>query len=172
MNQFHLIQRWTLSVFRTAALLLTLLLVSPLTSQATSNSGNNTDTNMAPAACSLPATVTTATQLADCITAANSDGAHDTITLGANIMLSGLLPVIASDIGGMAELVDHGVNGFQFPRDDPAALAHVMKRAAREEGLWSQMVASLPDVPMISDITARHLALYNDLIMRSQRKMA
>jgi len=47
-----------------------------------------------------------------------------------------------------------------------------MKRAASEEGLWSRMAASLPDVPMISDITARHLALYNDLIMRSQRKMA
>jgi glycosyltransferase involved in cell wall biosynthesis len=81
-------------------------------------------------------------------------------------------PVIAGDIGGMGELVDHGVNGFQFPRNDPAALARVMKRAASEEGLWSRMAASLPDVPMISDITARHLALYNDLIMRSQRKMA
>ena len=49
--------------------------------------------------CTLPATVTTATQLANCITAANANGAGlDTITLGANITLSAALPQITSAI--------------------------------------------------------------------------
>ena len=49
--------------------------------------------------CTLPATVTTATQLADCITAANTNGAGlDTITLGANITLSAALPQITTAI--------------------------------------------------------------------------
>ncbi|MCA9997568.1 MAG: right-handed parallel beta-helix repeat-containing protein, partial [Anaerolineales bacterium] len=49
--------------------------------------------------CTLPATVTTATQLANCITAANANGAGlDTITLGANITLSAALPQITTAI--------------------------------------------------------------------------
>ncbi len=32
------------------------------------------------------------------------------------------IPVITTDIGGMAELVDHGVDGFKFPLDDWKAL--------------------------------------------------
>ena len=49
--------------------------------------------------CTLPATVTTATELADCITAANANGAGpDTITLGADITLSADLPQITSAI--------------------------------------------------------------------------
>ena len=55
------------------------------------------------ASCTLPATVTTANQLYNCITAANANGAGlDTITLGANINLTTLttspLPQITSAI--------------------------------------------------------------------------
>ena len=49
--------------------------------------------------CVLPATVTTETQLARCINAANANGVGpDTITLGADITLSTILPQIATAI--------------------------------------------------------------------------
>jgi glycosyltransferase involved in cell wall biosynthesis len=81
-------------------------------------------------------------------------------------------PVISSDIGGMAEMVDHGVNGFLFRRNDSADLAQTMKKAASDKGIWEQMVASLPAVPMMSDVTARHLALYGDLVTQTQKRTA
>ena len=52
---------------------------------------------LAQASCTLPATVTTADQLYDCITAANA-GSGGTITLGTNITLSAALPQITSQI--------------------------------------------------------------------------
>ncbi|MCP4210109.1 MAG: hypothetical protein GY764_01400 [Halieaceae bacterium] len=115
MNQFHLIQRWTLSVFGTAALLLTVWFLSSLTAQAASLPSNSTDTTMVPASCSLPATVTTATELADCITAANNNGpGQDMITLGTDITLSRALPQITTEIilegGGFT--ID-GTNAFR-----------------------------------------------------------
>lgn len=59
--------------------------------------------------CTLPATVTTEAQLADCIAEANNNGAGlDTITLGADITLSAALPQIttAITIEGAGYVVD------------------------------------------------------------------
>ena len=68
--------------------------------------------------CTLPATVTTADQLYDCITAANTNGAGlDTITLGADIDLADLttspLPNIGSTIvlQGAGYAIDGGWDG-------------------------------------------------------------
>ncbi len=69
----------------------------------------------APQACSLPATVNTETELADCITAANANGAGlDTITLGADILLSAPLPQITSTI--VVEGAGYYVDGNQTHR--------------------------------------------------------
>ena len=38
-------------------------------------------------------------------------------------------PVICSDIGGMAEKVDDGVNGLHFRTGDPRSLAQAIRRA-------------------------------------------
>ena len=68
------------------------------------------------ASCTLPATVTTADQLYDCITAANA-GSGGTITLGADIDLATLttspLPVIESTIvlQGAGHAIDGGWDG-------------------------------------------------------------
>jgi glycosyltransferase involved in cell wall biosynthesis len=45
-------------------------------------------------------------------------------------------PVIAADIGGAAELVRHGENGFVFGAGDVAGLVSAMKRACDEKGAW------------------------------------
>ena len=48
-------------------------------------------------------------------------------------------PVICSDIGGMAEKVDDGVNGLHFRAGDPTSLARTIKRAAEEPQLWERL---------------------------------
>ncbi len=56
-------------------------------------------------------------------------------------------PVIASDVGGMAERVQHEVGGLLFAMGDARALAATMHRACTETGLWDRLVASLPQPP-------------------------
>jgi glycosyltransferase involved in cell wall biosynthesis len=56
-------------------------------------------------------------------------------------------PVIASDVGGMAERVRHEVGGLLFPMGDARALAATMHRAYTETGLWDRLVAGLPQPP-------------------------
>ncbi|MFO1152314.1 MAG: glycosyltransferase family 4 protein [Rhodospirillales bacterium] len=72
-------------------------------------------------------------------------------------------PVICSDVGGMAELVQDGVNGLHFRMGDDADLARVMRRAATEDGLWQRLCAGLPHVPDMEMAARRHLALYQSL---------
>ncbi|MCQ4159697.1 glycosyltransferase [Roseomonas sp. GC11] len=54
-------------------------------------------------------------------------------------------PLIASDIGGMAEKVRHGVDGLHFKRASPVDLARVLLEAAQPE-THARLAASLRDV--------------------------
>jgi glycosyltransferase involved in cell wall biosynthesis len=56
-------------------------------------------------------------------------------------------PVICSDIGGMAEKVEDGVNGLHFHRGDAAHLAQVIERAAQSPQLWDELRARIPSHP-------------------------
>lgn len=48
-------------------------------------------------------------------------------------------PVICSDLGGMAEKVDHEADGLRFQAGDPEALARTLRRAVSEDGLWERL---------------------------------
>lgn len=52
------------------------------------------------------------------------------------------LPVICSGIGGMAEMVRHGVTGLHVPPGDPHALAEAMLAAAADRDGHARMVAA------------------------------
>jgi glycosyltransferase involved in cell wall biosynthesis len=49
------------------------------------------------------------------------------------------LPVIASAVGGISELVDHGVGGLLVPPGDPAALATALRRLVQDPALSRTM---------------------------------
>jgi glycosyltransferase involved in cell wall biosynthesis len=49
------------------------------------------------------------------------------------------LPVVASNVGGVAELVDAGVSGFLMAKGDVAALAGNLRRLASDEALRRSM---------------------------------
>ncbi len=72
-------------------------------------------------------------------------------------------PVVASDIGGMAEAVRDGVDGFHFTAGDDASLASVLASLASERGLLEAMVQNLPQVRSIEEDAALHEPRYRSL---------
>ncbi len=60
-------------------------------------------------------------------------------------------PVICSDIGGMAEKVEHGVNGIHFRARDAASLAEVVRRAVGSPELWARLARATEPPPAMVD---------------------
>jgi D-inositol-3-phosphate glycosyltransferase len=48
-------------------------------------------------------------------------------------------PVVASQVGGLAFLVQHGVTGYTVPVDEPKALADCLKELIKNRGLREKM---------------------------------
>jgi glycosyltransferase involved in cell wall biosynthesis len=72
-------------------------------------------------------------------------------------------PIICSDIGGMAEKVEHGVNGLHFRAGDPSSLAAAMREAAGTPGLWERLRAGIRPVYRMEDHARRLAATYSEL---------
>lgn len=73
-------------------------------------------------------------------------------------------PVICSDIGGMAEKVRDGIDGFHFPVGNALALARLIERLAAEPEKLRSMREGV-QLPISPAETARqHLALYERLL--------
>lgn len=69
-------------------------------------------------------------------------------------------PVICSDIGGMAEKVADGVNGFHFRAGSGWALAALLRRLARDPALLTAAHRAITPPPGIAETTDQLLALY------------
>ena len=69
-------------------------------------------------------------------------------------------PVICSDIGGMAEAVMHGVNGFHVRAGDPQALANRLVDAIESDQAWEGLRSGLPSSRSIQECADEHEALY------------
>jgi glycosyltransferase involved in cell wall biosynthesis len=73
-------------------------------------------------------------------------------------------PVICSDIGGMSERVENGVNGLHFTRKDPDSLADTMRRAATKRDLWDKLRGGIPQVQMMDDHAEMISGMYRELL--------
>lgn len=71
-------------------------------------------------------------------------------------------PVIASDVGGMAERIRHDETGLLFPMGDFRALAETLHRAATEPGLWDRLVTALPPAPTRDTMVEAFGLLYRE----------
>jgi GT2 family glycosyltransferase/glycosyltransferase involved in cell wall biosynthesis len=79
------------------------------------------------------------------------------------------LPVIASNLGGMAELVQHDVNGLLFEAGNADALASQLRRLQTEPGLLERLGAGITP-PMTIEQDADELrSRYSSLIATRQR---
>lgn len=69
------------------------------------------------------------------------DARGDTEGLGVVLLeaMSYGIPVVASDIGGITDIVEHEQSGLLVPPGDPAALALALERLARDAGLAARL---------------------------------
>jgi glycosyltransferase involved in cell wall biosynthesis len=79
-------------------------------------------------------------------------------------------PVIASDIGGMAEKVRDGVDGLHFRVGNAESLAAAMTRAMREPGLWDRLRAGVRPPTDAAEAARAHAALFERLVARRARR--
>jgi glycosyltransferase involved in cell wall biosynthesis len=71
-------------------------------------------------------------------------------------------PVICSNIGGMAEKVEHGVSGLHFRVGSASDLAARLEEAATQPGLWDALCTELPQPPTIQETVDALLGVYRD----------
>jgi glycosyltransferase involved in cell wall biosynthesis len=76
------------------------------------------------------------------------------------------VPVIATDLGGMAESVRHGVDGLLFQRGDAADLARQLRRLLDEPDLRSRLAAGIPEVRTTSDELDELEGIYREMVAR------
>jgi glycosyltransferase involved in cell wall biosynthesis len=69
-------------------------------------------------------------------------------------------PVICSDVGGMAERIQHEINGLHFRVADARSLADAMYRASTEPGLWKKLSMAAPQPPSRADVVKGYRKLY------------
>jgi glycosyltransferase involved in cell wall biosynthesis len=72
-------------------------------------------------------------------------------------------PLICSDIGGMAEKVRDGVDGFHFQAGSPMALALLLKRIADNRQLLIDVAGTIRGVTPVDVIIDEHLKMYQSL---------
>jgi glycosyltransferase involved in cell wall biosynthesis len=72
-------------------------------------------------------------------------------------------PVIATDLPGMTELVEHEVNGLVFGRGDVAGLASALERVAADPDLRRRLTRGIQPVKTIEDEAQGLIRLYASL---------
>ncbi|NJP06714.1 MAG: glycosyltransferase family 4 protein [Chloroflexaceae bacterium] len=77
-------------------------------------------------------------------------------------------PVICSDIGGMAEHVTHGVNGFHFQTGSAQSLAQTLTHAVSNAEQWEQLEAGIPAVRSIEEAALSMAQIYQRLCQHKQ----
>jgi glycosyltransferase involved in cell wall biosynthesis len=74
------------------------------------------------------------------------------------------VPVIASDLGGMAEMVQHDNNGLLFKVGSPEDLAHQLQRLCIEPGLQPGLQAGIRPIKTVSEEIDELERTYQDLL--------
>jgi glycosyltransferase involved in cell wall biosynthesis len=78
-------------------------------------------------------------------------------------------PVIATNLGGIREFTQHGVNGLLFERGNVEDLAAQLRRVVLERGLLQQLQAGIPQVRGIDEEVCELEQIYQSLF---QQRMA
>jgi glycosyltransferase involved in cell wall biosynthesis len=77
------------------------------------------------------------------------------------------VPVMGADLGGIAERVRDGVDGWLLPFDDPRAWAAAMQQAAADPGEVAARAANSVRSRSVGDVAAEMAALYGEIHGRS-----
>jgi glycosyltransferase involved in cell wall biosynthesis len=77
------------------------------------------------------------------------------------------VPVIASDLGVVAERVRHGVDGLRFPPGDVAQLAQALRQLHDEPTLRQQLRQNIAPVPTVAEHATAVFHLYQQVIKQT-----
>ncbi len=77
-------------------------------------------------------------------------------------------PIIASDIGGMAEKVRNGIDGLHFHVGSAESLAERLAEAIKDPGLWNRLRAGIQPPMTAAELGRRHAELFGKLLARRQ----
>ena len=80
------------------------------------------------------------------------------------------IPVIASDLGGMAEFVEPEVNGLLFETGNADALAAAMQRLATQPELLERLRRGVPRVQSVEQALAELETLYREVLAGAPRE--
>jgi glycosyltransferase involved in cell wall biosynthesis len=75
-------------------------------------------------------------------------------------------PIIASDIGGMAEKVEHNVTGLHFQVRNEISLARRIKEAAEDQDLWDRLMHNIAPRLSLEACAEEHYKIYEQLQKR------
>jgi glycosyltransferase involved in cell wall biosynthesis len=73
-------------------------------------------------------------------------------------------PVIASDLGGMAELIEDGVNGLRFIPSDASSLMAKLQQLIDDPGLLAQLRDGIRPVKSVAEEMAELLETYGSVV--------
>ena len=79
------------------------------------------------------------------------------------------VPVIASDVGGIPELIEHGTTGLLFRAGDPEDLAEKIRVFVDNPHLVDEFAARIGPVRSLADDAAGLLDLYRETLARKSR---
>ncbi|MGV9206416.1 MAG: glycosyltransferase, partial [Promethearchaeia archaeon] len=80
------------------------------------------------------------------------------------------IPIITSDLGGMAELVKHGKNGLLFEPRNPDDLHRKMKRFIHEPELLTLLTQKVTKVRTIQEDARDLEKIYYSLINKKEKE--
>jgi glycosyltransferase involved in cell wall biosynthesis len=69
-------------------------------------------------------------------------------------------PVICGDIGGMAEKVRPGRDGFHFSAGNPTALVELILRIVDDPAIWDRLQDTIAEPSTIAISASKHIELY------------
>ena len=72
------------------------------------------------------------------------------------------MPVVATDLGGMAEVVQHEGSGLLFPRGDAGALAAALRRLQADAELYGRLAAGRTVPPGMAEVAEHVERLYQE----------
>jgi glycosyltransferase involved in cell wall biosynthesis len=78
-------------------------------------------------------------------------------------------PVVATNLGGMAEAISHGVNGLLFERNNIDDLANQLKRLVEEPDLLAQLQAGISPVKTIQEEVSELEEIYIRLVRQGEK---
>ena len=79
-------------------------------------------------------------------------------------------PVIASNLGGMAEVVEHEKNGLLFEVGNVTSLAATIERLSGDRRLLRQLAANAVEPKSISDYVNELVTIYSNVLLEQQGK--